>query len=63
MSNLNQDDNDDSVDYQALHEDWDDIFHASAGCCIRARQMNSLLQRENEKQQRLMTKHLILKCS
>ena len=36
MSTLNQDDNDSSVDYQALHEDWDDIFrgniHASAGC-------------------------------
>ena len=36
MSNLNQDDNDSSVDYQALHEDLDDIFrgniHASAGC-------------------------------
>jgi len=36
MSNLNQDENDNSVDYQALHEDWDDIFqgkiHASAGC-------------------------------
>jgi hypothetical protein len=35
MSNLNQDENDNSVD-QALHEDWDDIFrekiHASAGC-------------------------------
>ena len=36
MSNLNQDENDNSVDYQALHENWDDIFrgkiHASAGC-------------------------------
>ena len=36
MSNLNQDENDNLVDYQALHEDWDDIFrgkiHASAGC-------------------------------
>jgi hypothetical protein len=36
MSNLKQVENVDSVDYQALHEDWDDIFqgkiHASAGC-------------------------------
>ena len=36
MSNQDQDAIDDSVNYQALHEDWDDIFrgniHASAGC-------------------------------
>ena len=36
MSNQDQDAIDNSVDYQALHEDWDDIFrgklHASAGC-------------------------------
>ena len=36
MSNHVQDTIDNSVDYQALHEDWDDIFRgkirASAGC-------------------------------
>ena len=36
MSNQNQEAIDNLVDYQALHEDWDDIFrgniHASAGC-------------------------------
>jgi hypothetical protein len=36
MSNQNQDAIDNSVSYQALHEDWDNIFRgkidASAGC-------------------------------
>ena len=36
MSNQDQDAIDNSVDYQALHEDWGDIFrwniHASADC-------------------------------
>ena len=36
MSNQVQDTIDNSVDYQALNEDWDDIFrgkiHSSAGC-------------------------------
>ena len=44
MSNLNQDENDNSVDYQALHEDWDDIFrgkiHASAGCVDEEEEMH-----------------------
>ena len=36
MSNLHQDENENSVEYQALHEDWDDLIqgkiYASAGC-------------------------------
>ena len=69
MSNQDEDAIDSSFDYQALNEDWDDIFrgklHLSAGCVEEeeATQMNFSLQQESGKQLRLMIKHLILKCS